>query len=119
MLFVLILGKSLHIERLELEVKRKNRQCERVIHRLYDRHVDFEKLLDFLWTHKDLKVPTIVHLDVSPNVSSILILMNFLKSIGVSISNVASLTEQLKNGEKFNNYFNKIDVIFEGSGQRG
>ncbi|XP_075264556.1 E3 ubiquitin-protein ligase rnf213-alpha-like, partial [Convolutriloba macropyga] len=60
-------GKSLHLDRVESQMKQDSRQCERVIHRLFDRHVDFEKLLDFLWIHKDLQVPTIVHLDVSPN----------------------------------------------------
>ena len=70
-------------------MKQDSRQCERVIHRLFDRHVDFEKLLDFLWIHKDLQVPTIVHLDVSPNVSFLICFLHMnLISDGLKCSNI-------------------------------
>ena len=68
-LLLFCVGKSLHVDRLERETKRKHRGSSRVILRLYDRNVDFERVLDFLWRHKSVAVHTIIHLDVSPNVS--------------------------------------------------
>ena len=64
-----VTGKSLHIDRLE-ERMDNGSHGRRVVLRLYDRQINFEKVLDVLWDCRRIENPFILHFDVSPIVSS-------------------------------------------------